>query len=296
MKNLSGKTAFITGAAGGIGRALANEFAHEGMQIGLSDLDPNRLEEIASKLKQNGIRVSTVALDVTNFQHWQAATAQIETELGPIKLLCNSAGTSTNGPLMETDPSLWKFVLEVNSLGPYYGCRTLLPKMLALGEQAHIVNIASLAGIQSQPGMSAYCASKHAIVGMSDSLRQELAETNVGLSLVCPGMVATDFTTNAHNLMEQHSAAAVQPLDDGAASFLKENGMDPKWVAKRIVAAVKGNEYFVYTHADYKPIIKAYYEERLNAYRENADPNYKEDIEGVLTEIVASRKGGETTT
>jgi NADP-dependent 3-hydroxy acid dehydrogenase YdfG len=244
MQNLSGKTVFITGGAGGIGMGMAKAFARAGMNIVLADVDTNRLTRAAADLREAGAKVSTQELDVRNFDSWTRALDAAETSMGPIAILCNNAGIAASSTVAEDIPDRWKLVLEVNALGPFYGCRAVLPRMLARNDEAHIVNTASLAGLKSEKGMSSYCASKYAVVGLSDSLRQELEGTRVGLTVVYPGMTNTGFVTNSANTVEQNTGTPITPTDAGIAKLLK-HGMNPDKIGERVVRAVKNAEYRV---------------------------------------------------
>jgi NAD(P)-dependent dehydrogenase (short-subunit alcohol dehydrogenase family) len=289
MQTLGRKTLFITGGGGGIGLALAQACAREGMRIALADIDQGRLDRAAASLRASGARAATFILDVTDFDAWGRTVAKAEDALGPISLLCNNAGIGAASALAEDDPQRWRHVLEVNALGPFYGCRTVLPNMQSRGEEAHIINIASLSGLRSNAGMSSYDASKHALVGMTDSLRAELSGTNVGLTLVYPGMVRTDFVANSSQVISARTNSETTPLAEGVAA-LQMHGMDPHKIAERVVRAIKTNEYHVFTHADWKPAIAQVFQDRLDAFGENADPAYCEDVAGLLATVAASRK------
>src|SRR5690606_6755953 len=184
MKKLQGKAALITGGAGGIGLGMAIAFAKAGMSLALADVDSGRLAPAVDAIRALGVDAMPVTLDVTDYAAWQQAVDAVENQLGPVALLCNNAGLGGSAKLAEDEPRRWKMIIEVNLIGAFYGCRTLLPRMLARGQPAHIVNTASFSGLRSNPGMSAYDASKHGLVGMSDSLRGELRGTCVGLSVL----------------------------------------------------------------------------------------------------------------
>jgi len=286
MYELAGKTTFITGGASGIGLGLARSFANAGLKIALADRDTGRLLEAKKliKAKYANVEVEVVSFDVADYAAWQNAVDEIESKLGPISILCNSAGIGGGTLLHEDDPVRWRSVIEVNLMGTFYGIRTLLPRLLARNTPGHIVNIASLSGLRSHPGMSSYDASKHAVVGMSDSLRKELDGTNIGLSVVYPGMTNTGFVTNSQQIISEKTNTAFTKLNSGIADMLKA-GMDPQKVAERVLQAISQNEYHVFTHADVKPAMAAHFEERLAAFGQNADPDYCENLDGLAALI-----------
>lgn len=280
MKELDGRTAFITGAAGGIGLCIARALAARGMDIALADVDRDRLRSASADIGAIGVKAVGVFLDVTDFDSWTIAVDEAEAALGPVALLVNNAGIGGGGPIATEDPKRWKLVLEVNALGPFYGCRTLLPRMLDRGDPAYIVNIASLSGLKSHPGMSSYDASKHALVGMSDSLRGELDGSNVGLSVVYPGTTRTQFVENSIRMIEERTNPS-EPIQN-VGDMLK-HGMAPDKLAERVVRAIVDGQADVFTHADWKPQIAAAFAARLAAFDDGADPDFTEKA-GLLAE------------
>jgi NAD(P)-dependent dehydrogenase (short-subunit alcohol dehydrogenase family) len=281
MKSIRDKTALITGAAGGIGLSIATALAKSGMRVALTDIDAARLDVAAGRLRKTGVDVFATTLDVTSYADWQCAVDAAEAALGRIKLLCNNAGIGFGSPLHEDDPVRWRTVLEVNALGPFHGCRTLIPRMLEAGDEAHIVNVASLSGLRSNAGTSSYNASKHALVGMTDAMREELAGTPIHLSMIYPGVVRTRFVAHSQQVIEKNSSAplpAESHRQNQQMEAIHQLGMDPDKVADRIVQAVLNDEYHVFTHCDHKAELEAIYRERLAAFGENADPEYVEDF------------------
>jgi NAD(P)-dependent dehydrogenase (short-subunit alcohol dehydrogenase family) len=283
MRDLAGKTAFITGAAGGIGSAFARALAREGMKLALADLDEARVVSAWEEALALGADALALSLDVTDYADWQRAVDAAEARLGQVALLVNSAGIGTGTRVAEEDPARWRRVLEINALGPFYGCRTVLPRMLAQDGEAHIVNIASLSGLRANPGMSSYDASKFALVGMSDALRLELAGTKVGLSVVYPGMTRTGFIQNSVSQLAREAGAVL--VEGGTLGNILDGGMSPDRIAEFTLRAVRASEYHVFTHADWKPAIQAVFDERMAAYGEGADPTYHEDLSGLKARI-----------
>ena len=283
MRDFAGKTAFITGAAGGIGSAFARALAKEGMKLALADLDEARAAGLREEIATLGAEVLSLPLDVTDYADWQRAVDAAEARLGPVALLVNSAGIGTGSKLVEEEPARWRRVLEVNTLGPFYGCRAVLPRMLAQDRETHIVNIASLSGLRANPGMSSYDASKFALVGMSDALRLELAGTKTGLSVVYPGMTRTGFIQNSTSQLAREAGIALG--EAGTLGNILDGGMNPDRIAEYTLRAVRAGEYHVFTHVEWKPAIQAVFDDRMAAFGEGADPTYHEDFSGLKARI-----------
>lgn len=290
MRELTGKVAFVTGAGSGIGLAIAAALARAGMKVVLADLDEARLATAKAKVGGPIGAAQTVPLDVSSYEEWQNAVASAEQALGPVSLLVNNAGIGGGGNVADDDPARWRRVLEINTLGTFYGCRTVLPRLLERGEEAHIVNVASLSGLRSNPGMSSYDASKFAVVGLSDALRLELQGSPVGLSVVYPGMTRTKFVENSQELIAK--ATGVAPSAESGVGDILAGGMDPDKLAERVVRGVRAGEYHIFTHVDHKPMIQAVFDDRLAAFGENADPDYHEDIAALQARIASTQASG----
>lgn len=275
--SFAGRTAFITGGGGGLGSALARACARRGMAVALADMSLERADAVARQLGETGAQARAIQLDVTSLSSWASTVEEAQAELGPIAVLANNAGIASGGVVAESDPDKWRAVMEVNAMGPYYGCRTVLPHMLRQQEQAYVINIASLSGLRSDPTFSSYCASKHALVGMTDSLRGELLRTNVHVSLVYPGMIDTNFTANSANALEGEGAAKSHQANP--MSELLKSGMNPENAGEHILRNVLKKKYHIFTHPEWKEILQQHYEERLDAFGDSADPDYRDDIE-----------------
>jgi NAD(P)-dependent dehydrogenase (short-subunit alcohol dehydrogenase family) len=282
--NLNDSVTFITGGAGTLGIALACAFGRRGTKVILADRDPKRLETATEKLREGGIAASSVVLDVSDWASWEKAVKTSEDSFGPITILVNNAAVGGGEPVAAVDPRRWRNMIEVNTIGPFYGCRVLLPKMLERGLPAHILNIASLAGVLAEAGMSSYCASKHALVGMSDSLRGELASTNIGISVAYPGMMNTDFVVNSNQIVATDFGDNRTAFDPALNDLIK-TGMNPERAAEHIVEGVLAGAYHIFTHGDWKPVIANHFYDRLKAIGPNADPDYHENVADFIAMI-----------
>jgi len=174
MRDLTGKNAFITGGASGIGFAMAQAFLNEVMNVAIADVDAEALSRAKAALSGSNARVLAVQLDVTNRAQYEEVVRQVEAELGNIHVLCNNAGVYRGGALDAVTYADWDWVMGVNVGGVINGLQTVLARMERHGEGGHIVNTASMAGVSTSPGLGVYNASKFAVVGLSEALRKDL--------------------------------------------------------------------------------------------------------------------------
>ncbi|EIT87090.1 3-ketoacyl-(acyl-carrier-protein) reductase [Fictibacillus macauensis ZFHKF-1] len=209
MQSLQGKTALITGAGRGIGRATAIAFAKEGMSVGLLGRTMSNLEETAQALKEFGVNVSLAEADVTDYEAVTAAVSHITNELGAIDVLINNAGIAKFGGFMELSPEEWEHILQVNVMGVYNVTHAVLPSMIER-KSGDIINISSTAGQKGAPVTSAYSASKFAVLGLTESLMMEVRKHNIRVSAMTPSTVATDL---AKDLTDGNPEKVMQPED-----------------------------------------------------------------------------------
>lgn len=284
MQSFNDKTVLVTGGAGGIGLGLARAFAAEGASILLADVDRQALAAARGSLEATGARVDAEVLDVTDFGAWQDLVAQAPDRIGAIDVLCNNAGIGCDMQNVATlEPEEWRQVIAVNLTGPFLGCRAVLPQLLARGTEGHVVNIASLSGLRANPAMSAYGASKHGLVGLSDALRAELAPTRVGVTIVYPGLTRTNFITNTSKASAQEEGKL-----DHVLAAMQAGAMSPDKLGERVVRAVRDGEYNLMTHIGAREQIAGIFSERLDAFRENADPDYVDDVAAIRAAIEAN--------
>jgi NAD(P)-dependent dehydrogenase (short-subunit alcohol dehydrogenase family) len=261
MEELAGRVAVVTGAASGIGLALAQRWAAEGMRVVMADIEKDRLSEAADSLRDKGSEVVAVPTDVSDAAQVEALAEAALAAFGSVHLLCNNAGVATGGPVTDLGLDDWKWVLQVNLWGVIHGLRAFLPGMVASGEEAHIVNTASVAGLLGAPWMAPYVASKFAVVGISQCLYYELASSRVGVSVLCPSWVNTNIATSYRNRPDHLGGNLPEnqggPLAAVAAQMLA-GGMAPSEVADQVADAVRRRRFWVLTHRDVLPIIEAH--------------------------------------
>ena len=209
MQAITGKTALITGAGRGIGRATAIAFAKEGINLGLLGRTIENLEAVASELQTYGVKVSIAAADVSNMESVNSAVEKIRGELGPIEILVNNAGISKFGKFLEVDPEDWAKIIQVNVMGVYYVTRAVLPDMIEKNA-GDIINISSTAGQKGAPVTSAYSASKAAVIALSESLMLEVRKQNIRVVTLTPSTIATDMAIEL-NLTDGNPEKVMQP-------------------------------------------------------------------------------------
>lgn len=248
MKDLSGKVAIVTGAGSGIGAGMARAFATAGMHVVVSDIELAAAQAVAGEIKGTAVK-----LDVTKPDEVQALADQVYRDYGAAHLLCNNAGVAIAGPLAEMTADDWRWMVSVNIEGVTNGLTAFLPRMIAQGGEAHIVNTGSIAGLVTFPERGIYAATKYAVVAISETLRAELAPYGIGVTVVCPGSVRTRILGAARNRPAELRETKVAPpteLSDQAGA------LDPDELGLGVRDAVIVNApYFVPLTQDNRTLI-----------------------------------------
>ncbi|GGC13038.1 putative oxidoreductase [Novosphingobium endophyticum] len=265
MRELSGKTVFITGGDGGIGGGIARAFAERGARIVLADIDLAFAREEAARLPAD-TPVEVAALDVRSLESWASACDAARARFGAIDVLCNNAGISSGfKPLIEIGPDEFERLMAINVTGVYNGIHTVAPEMIARGS-GHIVNTSSMNGLVPFGSFAAYSASKFAVLGLSDALREELAPHGVGVSTLFPGLT--------RSRMAESDVGGPAGGDPERVAALRARMMDPLWLGRAVVRAVEADESYIVTHPEYRPGLEARHQRILAAFGEPAQPNY----------------------
>jgi NAD(P)-dependent dehydrogenase (short-subunit alcohol dehydrogenase family) len=273
MRELAGKTAFVTGGAGGIGFALGQAFAQAGMKVMLADIEADALAAAVKSLHDFGPEVRGVICDVADPVSVARAAEASYQAFGNVHVVCNNAGVAAGGGIDNISLDNWRWVLDVNLMGVLHGIRSFLPHIRAHGEGGHIVNTASMAGMSGGLGFSPYTASKFAVVAMSEGLAAQLKPLGIGVSVLCPSYVRTRIGESGRNRPERYGP--IQPLDPAspAAAMVAEiatrlqAGLDPAAVAARVLDAIRGDELYVFTH----PSMRTGVDERFAAIQAAMD-------------------------
>ena len=211
MESLKGKIALVTGAGKGIGRAVAIALAQEGVSVGIISRTETDLEKAAAEIASFGVKVAIAVANISDINSVNAAVRKIENELGPIDILINNAGTGKFAKFLELEPEEWENQVKVNLFGIYYTTRAVLPSMIER-QTGDIVNISSTAGLRGAPLTSAYSASKFGVMGLTESLMQEVRKHNIRVTALAPSTVVTELAKSA-NLINNNEEKLIQPED-----------------------------------------------------------------------------------
>jgi NAD(P)-dependent dehydrogenase (short-subunit alcohol dehydrogenase family) len=251
VKELRDRIAVVTGAASGIGRALAQRFAAEGMKVVMADVEAHALSAAVEELRHKAPAVLGVRVDVSSPDDMERLARETYAAFGGAHVLCNNAGVAVIGAVHEHSLADWQWLINVNLWGVIHGVRAFVPRMLAGGHDAHIVNTASMAGLTTAPFMSVYDVTKHAVVALSESMYKEFLVTGaaIGVSVVCPGLINTNIMRSSRNrppnLTEEGkhgpmSQAFGQNLEDRLAT-----GYPPSQVADEVVQGIREGRFYI---------------------------------------------------
>lgn len=263
MDDVTGKTAFITGGASGLGLAMAHAFGEAGMNVMLADIEEAPLQKAVAELEERQIRVGSVLCDVAIRQALEEAAAKTIETFGKVHVVCNNAGVGAGGPIDQVSHTDWDWVVAVNLMGVVYGMETFLPLIRSHGEGGCFVNTASMAGHISPPGMEPYSATKFAVVAMSEGWAGQLAPENINVAVLCPGFVKTKINQSGRARQAQYGGPTVSEI---VANSAVENGIDPARVGQRVLEAVRAKERYIFTHPDMRAFVQARFAGIMSAF------------------------------
>ena len=260
MKDLKGKVAFVTGGSSGIGQGIVKVLAAEGMKVAFSYRRQDHLDQTMAYFRGHpGVAVHPIKLDVADRSAWSAAKLEIERMYGPVQLLVNNAGVGILGPMERATYGDWDWIMSVNIGGVINGLVTFLPAMIASGQEAHIVNVASMGGIAALGEAGLYATTKFAVVGLSESLRTDMMTRNIGVSVYCPGTVQSNIGEGDALRREQFKDSGYAPPPPGNAgggSFM-DVAMDAVEAAGHVLRGIKDNQLFIISHPEFRDVLKA---------------------------------------
>ena len=280
MQDLKDRVAVVTGAASGIGLGVTERLLREGMKVVLADIEPESLEREVKRLANAGGNVLGIACDVRDPDSLTTVRDETLSHFGGVHVVMNNAGVAPAGPMLETTPADWRWIVDVNLLGVAYGVIAFGPVLRDAGE-GHIINTASEAGLVTSAVLGMYSATKHAVVGLTESLYRELAGSGVGVHCLCPNLVRTKIFESERNRDDQvemtaSQTATIAPLREAITAM----GISPDDVAGDIVDAMRNDRVWIFTH-DITPAAAAVRFGDIEARRNPGNPY--EDIEGLDT-------------
>jgi NAD(P)-dependent dehydrogenase (short-subunit alcohol dehydrogenase family) len=278
VEDLQGKVAVVTGAASGIGRALAERFAAEGMKVMLADIEEDALARAEAELRDANATVLAVRTDVRQASEVHALAEKTLAAFGAVHVVCNNAGVAVFKSCWEHTLADWEWVVGVNLWGVIHGVRTFVPIMLRQGTEGHVVNTASMAGLTTHAFMGSYHVSKHGVVALSEDLARELARIGapISVSVLCPGGVRTNVMSSARNrprsLMNVDESdvalTRAQATENRVSAMVEDQGISPAEVAGFVMAAIRDNKFYILPHPAWKEQIRA----RMEAILEERNP------------------------
>jgi NAD(P)-dependent dehydrogenase (short-subunit alcohol dehydrogenase family) len=273
MKDLTGQTAFVTGAASGIGLGIATALAQAGVKVMLCDIEEEALRKAVAELKRTNADVDGVKADVSLKAELQAAADATIARYGKVHILVNNAGVGGGGTYGQWTDASWNWVLGVNLMSVIWGFEIFGPLIEKHGEGGQIVSTASIAGLISGPNAT-YNVSKYGVVSLSEGLRMVLAPRGIGVSVLCPGFIRTRITTSGRNLPQRYAGAIKSPPTEGpVADRVKlvreriENGIDPLYVGELVREAIENDWPYIFTDTEFEPIIAS----RFDAIKQGFD-------------------------
>lgn len=273
MKEFTGKVSVITGAASGIGRALAERCLLEGMKVVLADVEEKALAQTEQELSTSGAPVLAVHTDVSKAEDIQALAQKTLDAFGAVHLLFNNAGVGAGVAIWESTLADWQWVIGVNLWGVIYGVRVFVPIMLAQDTECYIVNTASVAGLLTYHPVSAYQVTKHAVVALSENLYYSLANKHakVHAAVLCPGWVNTRIIDSNRNrpanLQNEPVSETSDPEREAIVKEMEQSvqaGMSPQLVAEIVFKGIQADQFYILTHPEFNPYIQKRMEDILN--------------------------------
>ncbi|MBQ75012.1 MAG: short-chain dehydrogenase [Gammaproteobacteria bacterium] len=283
MQDLKGRVGVVTGGGSGIGRGIALALAREGMNVAVSDIDYAAAGAVAEEVSALGVQSLAVETDVARPESVAELADRVYSDLGAAHLLCNNAGVVTFKYAQDMKEADWDWVLNVDLYGVVHGVLEFLPRMLASGDPGHIVNTGSIAGLlpAGTPGIIAYTAAKYGVVGLTEAMKLDLADTQIGVSVVCPGGVETQIVQAGRNRQSRYGGKVTTEMIENASAPQEENTpqdennagelMQPGELALLIIAAVRENELYVVPHSELQPLVEQRFD-RLYEAIENFMP------------------------
>lgn len=251
MKDLAGRAAFVTGAGQGIGLGITRALARAGVNVALADIDEQALTKAVAEIEALGVCALAVPLDVSDAEAMVRAASKVEAAFGKLHILINNAGvTAPPKRITQLTPQEWDWLIGVNVYGVVHGIRSFLPLIRGHGEGGHVINTASIGGLQVRPGRGTggYAATKFAVVAISESLQQELEGSGIGVSVLCPAAVDTAIYESSTRRPARFGGPFVPPEGLPSRAEMLPGALPPDVIGARVLHAIRTDEFFVFTH------------------------------------------------
>ena len=276
MRDLAGKTAFITGGASGIGLGIAKACGKAGMKVVIADVRRSAIDEALPYFEENSLPAIGIELDVTDREAYKKAADEAEAKFEKIHVLINNAGVEVPfGPIWKSSFKDCDYIIGVNIYGVMNGILTIVPRILAHGEPGHIVSTASMAGLSVVPGAGLYSATKHAVIGIMETLASDLSGTNIGASAFCPGPVTTNITPSSLEVRpeqlrdetpSQEPRTRREPPKDVDLSPLEGFVKTPEEIGERVVRGILRGDLYILTHLEFREGVRARSDALMRAF------------------------------
>ncbi|RKF23535.1 SDR family NAD(P)-dependent oxidoreductase [Altericroceibacterium spongiae] len=278
MTELEGKTAFITGGGSGVALGQAKVLAEEaGMKVVIADIRQDALDEAMAYFAGRSVAVHPIRLDLTDRAAYAEAADEAERVFGPVQLLCNTAGVSQFGPIADATYDDWDWQMDVNVNGVINGCMTFIPRMIGHGQGGHILITASMSAFVALPSTGIYCTTKYAVRGLAESLRVEMPQHNIGVSLLCPGGVNTNIHRAVETRPEKYGKTGYYGADEAVFARLKsviEGGFDPVDLGRVAREGIERDQFWILPYPEFADGQKGRDEEIIEAmmlYKDHPD-------------------------
>jgi NAD(P)-dependent dehydrogenase (short-subunit alcohol dehydrogenase family) len=267
MKDIEGKVAFVTGGANGAGFGMAQVFSKNGMKVVIADIRQDSLDRAMAHFRSDR-NVHPIRLDVADRKGFASAADEAERVFGKVHVLCNNAGINLFVPIEECTYNDWDWVMGVNFGGVVNGVQTFVPRIQKHGEGGHIVNTASMAAFLPSAAAGIYTASKYAVRGLSEALRLSLYRYNIGVSVFCPGLINSMIYESEKLRPQQFASPENTAKSQETMNILPEihkAGMDPEEVGKKVLAGIRRNDLYIFSHPEFKDELREIFNEVLHA-------------------------------
>jgi len=288
MKDIKNKVAFITGGASGVGLGMAKVFHNAGMRVMIADIRQEFLDEAREEFKGESNTIHFIQVDITNRQALAVAAQATVDIFGMVHVLCNNAGINIFKSVEDTTYSDWDWIVGINLTGVFNGVKAFVPHIKAHGEGGHIVNTASAAAFVAGPSAGAYTATKFGVRGLSESLRLSLAQYNIGVSMLSPGLVNSRIykteELRPENLYGDDYRVDTQFMQ--RLEQIHQIGMDPLEVGEKVLRGIQRNDLFIFSHPDHKEEVQVLCDEIMASFPDEKPESRRMEFETMRRKAV----------